>query len=174
MFHLLTLVESNIFQHLWHPVEEGYDVPANPKGIQNMHSSNKNCLVTRNVEMGWSSNVVIYTTLIDGCCKNGDIERAKELFCKMGELGLVANQYTYTEMGWSSNVVIYTTLIDGCCKNGDIERAKELFCKMGELGLVANQYTYTVLINGFFKKGLKKDGFELYEEMKHNGVFTNL
>ncbi|GMY10872.1 auxin response factor 12-like [Fagus crenata] len=47
-----------------------------------------------------------------------------------------------------------------------------LFCEIGELGLVADQYT--MLINGFFKKGLKKDGFELYEKMKQNGVFPNL
>jgi pentatricopeptide repeat protein len=49
-----------------------------------------------------------------------------------------------------------------------------LFCEIGELGLVSDQYTYTMLINGFFKKGLKKDGFELYEKMKQNGVFPNL
>lgn len=64
MFHLLTLVESNIFQHLWHPVEEGYDVPANPKGIQNMHSSNKNCLVTRNVVYRMKLMLLLQSTII--------------------------------------------------------------------------------------------------------------
>lgn len=49
-----------------------------------------------------------------------------------------------------------------------------LFCEIGELGLVADQFIYTMLINGFFKKGLKKDWFELYDKMKQNGVFPNL
>ncbi|KAF3965564.1 hypothetical protein CMV_010258 [Castanea mollissima] len=103
-------------------------------------------------------DVYSFGIVIKGCCEAGDLDRGFELLVLL------------EEMGWSPNVVIYTTLIDGCCKNGDIERAKKLFRKMGELGLVANQYTYTVLINGLFKKGLKKDGFELYEEMEHNGV----
>ncbi|MCI13266.1 pentatricopeptide repeat-containing protein, partial [Trifolium medium] len=34
-------------------------------------------------ETGFSPNVVIYTTLIDGCCKNGDVHLGKKLFSKM-------------------------------------------------------------------------------------------
>ncbi|GMH12281.1 hypothetical protein Nepgr_014122 [Nepenthes gracilis] len=37
-------------------------------------------------EVGLSPIVVIYTTLIDGCCKNGHIDRAKELFFKIPDL----------------------------------------------------------------------------------------
>jgi pentatricopeptide repeat protein len=44
-----------------------------------------------------------------------------------------------------------------------------LFCEIGELGLVADQFIYTMLINGFFKKGLKKDVFELYAETEPLG-----
>ncbi|CAK9188265.1 unnamed protein product [Ilex paraguariensis] len=45
---------------------------------------------------------------------------------------------------------------------------------MAELGLIANQYTYTVLIDGLFKNGLKKDGFDLYEKMKLDGVLPDI
>ncbi|CAI9779985.1 unnamed protein product [Fraxinus pennsylvanica] len=47
--------------------------------------------------IGYSPNVVVYTTLIDGCCKDGEVEKPKELFYKMEELGLVANQGRFSE-----------------------------------------------------------------------------
>ncbi|KAL2901286.1 hypothetical protein RDABS01_026368 [Bienertia sinuspersici] len=88
----------------------------------------------------------------------------------------------------SPNVVIYTTLVDGYCKNGAIAKAKDLFYKVEELELVGNQHTYTVLINGLFKKGLKKEGFQighckdknpweaekLVKQMSNHGLSPNL
>lgn len=78
------------------------------------------------------------------------------------------------EMSLSRNVIIYTTLINGCCKNGDIELEKKLFREMGEVGLVANRHAYTALMYGLFRKGVKKGGFELREEISRSSVLPNL
>ncbi|PIN25305.1 hypothetical protein CDL12_01955 [Handroanthus impetiginosus] len=95
-------------------------------------------------------DVYTFGILIKGCCDDGDVNRGFEVLSEMCSMGL------------SPNVV------------GEVEKAKKLFLEMGDVGLVANQYTYTVLINGFFKKGLKKDGFELYEKMKGEGALPDL
>ncbi|CAI9766802.1 unnamed protein product [Fraxinus pennsylvanica] len=93
--------------------------------------------------IGYSPNVVVYTTSIDECCKDGEFEKAKELFYKMEELGLVANQYTYT------------VLINGIFKNGLKKDKFELYEKMKLNGALLDLYTYNCVMYGYCKDALE-------------------
>ncbi|KAI9177193.1 hypothetical protein LWI28_012154 [Acer negundo] len=63
-------------------------------------------------------NVVWYGSMIDGLCKYGFINKAKELFLEMKGRGIHAN------------AVIYISLIHGLCCVGEWEEAESLFKEM--------------------------------------------
>ncbi|KAG1348224.1 auxin response factor 12-like [Cocos nucifera] len=45
---------------------------------------------------------------------------------------------------------------------------------MGEIDLIPNRFIYTVMLNGCFGKGLRNNGYQLYNQMKRRGLPTNL
>ncbi|KAK3023867.1 hypothetical protein RJ639_043998 [Escallonia herrerae] len=69
-------------------------------------------------DMGFSPNVVVYTSLIDGSCKSGDVEKRRGCFVRWG------SWYTYT------------VLINGLFKKGLKSERFELFEKVKEDGVL--------------------------------------
>ncbi|KAK3012785.1 hypothetical protein RJ639_010221 [Escallonia herrerae] len=112
-----------------------------------------------------------FDIMVKGCCENselerafesGNVEKAKGLFCKMGELGLIVNQYTYT------------VLINGLFKKGLKSEGFELFEKMKEDGVLADLRTYNSVINVYCKDGELSNAFKLFDEMLERGVTSNV
>jgi len=48
--------------------------------------------------IGQPANVVTYTSLLDGLCKNQNLHKATALFMKMKEWGIQPDKYTYTAL----------------------------------------------------------------------------
>ncbi|GJW68764.1 pentatricopeptide repeat-containing protein [Tanacetum coccineum] len=108
-------------------------------------------------------DVYMYTNLIGGLCKDGDVSGAKRVFVEMGENGC------------DPSLVTYNVLIGGLCKNGLIDEAFEVKRSMMEKGLVPDRYTYTIaLIDGFMKQGCVDEALKLKDEMFGNGVRLNV
>lgn len=63
-------------------------------------------------------DVVSYSTVVNGFCDEGLVERAQNLFEEM------------TAMGVKPNVIIYNALIKGYCKVGDTDKVVELLKEM--------------------------------------------
>ncbi|KAK0577148.1 hypothetical protein LWI29_028620 [Acer saccharum] len=94
-------------------------------------------------------------TVIDGLCKGGEVERAKDLMGKWnGERGVTPNNVTYN------------ALIDAYCKKGNLEEAKQLFEGMEKKGVRPNTFTYNILINGNCKKENFEEAKRLLEKME--------
>ncbi|KAF7041435.1 hypothetical protein CFC21_051232 [Triticum aestivum] len=70
------------------------------------------------LEENISPNVVTYTTIIDGLCKNGAASLALEMFNRM------------VEHNCSPNLHIYSSLIQALGQEGKVEEAEELFTEL--------------------------------------------
>ncbi|CAL9073193.1 unnamed protein product, partial [Musa textilis] len=105
--------------------------------------------------LGISPNLVTFTCLIDGSCKNDRFDMALDLYDRMTSLSVLPNVFTFN------------ALVDALCKKGMLWRAVEMFEKMHEIGVPANVVIYTSLINRYIKKGDfdTAKGLDLHKEM---------
>ncbi|GMN59754.1 hypothetical protein TIFTF001_028846 [Ficus carica] len=94
-------------------------------------------------------NIRTYAILLDGLCKNGELEEAMALFHNMEEKKL------------QLNIVIYNTLIGGTCKAGNLAAAKDLFCKLSFKGIQRDVRTYGIMIDGLLSGGLLGEALNL-------------
>ncbi|KAJ8641527.1 hypothetical protein MRB53_018221 [Persea americana] len=105
-----------------------------------------------------SPNTVTYNCLIDGFCKAGEIDNARELFDGM------------TEQGVPPNVITMNTIVDGMCKNGRISSALQFFKELRGKGLEGNAVTYCSLIGASLHVNNVTKAMELFEEMVNGGI----
>ncbi|RZC58586.1 hypothetical protein C5167_005882 [Papaver somniferum] len=114
------------------------------------------------VSRGIASNVVTYDTLINACCKQGDILKACKLFNEMVEKKI------------DPTVVVYTSVISGLCKEGMITEALDVFGLMEKSGMSPNLYTYNVLIDCYCKIENINQALALYSQMQVQNVQPNV
>ncbi|KAJ0616032.1 putative tetratricopeptide-like helical domain superfamily [Helianthus annuus] len=98
-------------------------------------------------------SVVTYTTLIDGFCQTGDINRSLEVFELMKRCNCAPNVYTYT------------VLVNGYCQTGTLEEAVKLLNTMYDSGVSPNVITYIILIKAYVKSGDLENAFEILNDM---------
>ncbi|KAL2334474.1 hypothetical protein Fmac_015687 [Flemingia macrophylla] len=94
------------------------------------------CLPSKGVKI----NVVIYTTMIKGLCKEGLLDEAEELLMKMEENGCPPNQCTYN---------VY---VQGLLRKYDISRTRKYLQLMKDKGFSADATTTELLIKCFSAK----------------------
>ncbi|KAK4850388.1 hypothetical protein QYF36_006350 [Acer negundo] len=102
-------------------------------------------------------NTVSYNSFIDGLCKHGLVDKAKELFLEMKGVGI------------GPDVVSFTTLIQGLCYGGKWEDAKDLIDEMVDQHVHPNVVTFTVIIDDFCKNGKIDKANELLELIVKRG-----
>ncbi|CAM8907128.1 unnamed protein product [Rhodiola kirilowii] len=105
---------------------------------------------------------ICYNTLIDGLCKDGLIDKAKELFLEMKKKDICPN------------VITYTMVIDGLCRAGKWEEAQAMFHEMLDQGLSPDIVTFSVLINALAKMGKGKEARELFLLMIQSGKMPDV
>nr|XP_017225216.1 PREDICTED: pentatricopeptide repeat-containing protein At1g20300, mitochondrial-like [Daucus carota subsp. sativus] len=66
----------------------------------------------------FEADVVVYTSLVNGWCRAGNISEAERVFSEMKEVGIQPNVYTYS------------IVIDALCRCGQITRAHDVFAEM--------------------------------------------
>jgi pentatricopeptide repeat protein len=69
------------------------------------------CMMAHN-DGSCATTVVSYTTVIDGLCKEGQVDNAYNLFCEMIDHGI------------GPNVITCSSIIDGLCKAQEIDKAE--------------------------------------------------
>ncbi|XP_038899857.1 pentatricopeptide repeat-containing protein At3g22470, mitochondrial-like [Benincasa hispida] len=102
-------------------------------------------------------DVISYSIIIDGLCKDRQEDKARELFEEMKAQGMVPD------------VISYNSLIHGFCRSGKWEEAKFLFNEMVDQGVRPNLVTFSVLIDMFCKAGKVIKAKELLEMMIQRG-----
>lgn len=110
-------------------------------------------------ETGLIPNAV---AMLDGLCKDGNVQEALKLFGLMREKGTIPE------------IVIYTAVVEGYTKAHKADDAIRIFRKMQSNGISPNAFSYTVLIQGLYKCSRLQDAVEFCVEMLEAGHSLNV
>ncbi|CAI8588722.1 unnamed protein product [Vicia faba] len=110
-------------------------------------------------ETGLIPNAV---AMLDGLCKDGNVQEALKLFGLMREKGTIPE------------IVIYTAVVEGYTKAHKADDAIRIFRKMQSNGITPNAFSYTVLIQGLYKCSRLQDAFQFCVEMLEGGHSLNV
>ncbi|CAL1354513.1 unnamed protein product [Linum trigynum] len=135
-----------------------------------------------------SRSTLLWNVLINGCCKNGDIVKAMELFHTMpgrdvaswnslinGFLtaGLLDKANAAFEQMPEKNVVTWTTMVNGFSQNGDNEKALSVFYRMLEENVRPNDFTVVSALSACAKLGAVEAGLRIHKYIKDNRFRLN-
>lgn len=98
-------------------------------------------------------DVVMYSTIINGLCKKGEVKGAIQCLRFM------------EKEKCQPDAITYNTIIDGLCKRGLVDDALDLFCEMNNKGVRFTVVTYTSLIHGLFNSGQWEEALLLFKTM---------
>ncbi|XP_068662707.1 putative pentatricopeptide repeat-containing protein At5g37570 [Aristolochia californica] len=133
-------------------------------------------LHTHVVKLGFSSNKVVETVLLDMYSKCGAVPDARQVFDSMREKDIVswtAMVSGYAKAGQMSparelfdvmperNVVSWTAMVAGYASNGELGSARELFSQMPE----RNSVSWTAMIAGYGKCGNVPCARQLFDQI---------
>ncbi|XP_020086106.1 pentatricopeptide repeat-containing protein At3g62890 [Ananas comosus] len=100
---------------------------------------------------GMALDAVLGTSLVDMYCKCGSLERALEVFDRMGD---------------RKDVTAWTAMISGLAMHGHVHDCIDLFERMIGLGVTPNSVTFLGLLSGCTHGGLVKNGEEYFFRMR--------
>ncbi|KVI04086.1 pentatricopeptide repeat-containing protein At2g21090 [Cynara cardunculus var. scolymus] len=103
--------------------------------------------------IGFLSNLVLCSSMIDCYAKCGEMSDARKLFDEMPK----------------RDVLAWTTMVSGYAKWGDMELARGLFDDMPE----KNPVSWTSLISGYSRNSSGHEALELFTDMMARGVKPN-
>jgi pentatricopeptide repeat protein len=106
-------------------------------------------------------DVIVYTSLVHGWCRAGDISKAEEVFSDMKVAGVKPNVYTYS------------IVIDSLCRCGQITRAHDVFSEMIDAGCDPNAVTFNSLMRVHVKAGRTEKVLQVYNQMKRLGCVAD-
>ncbi|KAF5941199.1 hypothetical protein HYC85_022366 [Camellia sinensis] len=128
-------------------------------------------------KVGCFPSVVTFNALIDGLCKDGDLDEAHLLFYKM-EIG--RNPSLFLRLSQGTDRVLDSaslqTMVAKLCDSGLILKAYKLLMQLADSGVLPNITTYNILINGFSKArniNREEDAFGVFDQMKKNGCMPS-
>ncbi|XP_035835786.1 pentatricopeptide repeat-containing protein At3g22470, mitochondrial-like [Helianthus annuus] len=146
---------------------------------------------------GLVPGIVTYNSLLNGYCKNQNIEKAMQMFREMAGEGLKPDVVTYNTMlqglfkvgrcvaarklfdemhaqGQIPNQNTYRIVLEGLCNNRQVEEALSLFQLMGDSKLNSDIVVYTILIDGAGKCGKFHIARNLFHGLSVKGLKPNV
>ncbi|KAK7283433.1 hypothetical protein RIF29_12949 [Crotalaria pallida] len=102
-------------------------------------------------------DVIVYTSLVHGWFRAGNILKAEEVFRDMKVAGIKPNVYTYS------------IVIDSLCRCGQISRAHDVFSEMIDVGCDPNVVTFNSLMRVHVKAGKTEKVLQVFNQMKRLG-----
>lgn len=102
--------------------------------------------------------LVVFNTLIDACCRVGDIDSSAQLFTDMMNADCLPD------------LITYSTLIKGYCTRGELDKAMELFALMRNKGIVPDAIVFNSLLDGAAKQQMPGLCEEIFHEMVEAGI----
>uniref|UniRef100_A0A1J3IAY1 Pentatricopeptide repeat-containing protein, mitochondrial n=1 Tax=Noccaea caerulescens TaxID=107243 RepID=A0A1J3IAY1_NOCCA len=103
-------------------------------------------------------DVVNYTIIVDGLCKEGFLIKALDL-CSFAK-----------QRGVTLNIITYNSLINGLCQQGCLVEALRLYDSLEK----PSEVTYGILIDNLCKEGLFLDAENLLDRMESKGLVPNI
>lgn len=109
-----------------------------------------------------SMDVIDYTIILDGLCKEGFLKKALDLCTVAKQRGIILN------------IITYNTLVHGLCQQGCLVEALRLFDSLEKIGLVPSHVSYGILIDSLCKEGLFLDAEKFLDTMVYKGLVPNI
>ncbi|KAL2469488.1 Pentatricopeptide repeat-containing protein [Abeliophyllum distichum] len=95
-------------------------------------------------------SVLLWNVIVNGCCKNGELKKALELFEVMPQ----------------RNIGSWNSMINGLMRNGEVQHAVEFFDRMEERNVVS----WTTIVHGLSQNGMQEKGVrDVYEDGEGGG-----
>ncbi|KAG0490743.1 hypothetical protein HPP92_007606 [Vanilla planifolia] len=105
---------------------------------------------------GYRQDLQCFNSLLDALCKSRRVRKATSLFRTLkGRFGV--------------DIVTYNILAEGWCRLKRTATALDVLKDMVDSGLEPTLTTYNILLNGFFRSGQVKEGWEFFVQMKKRG-----
>ncbi|KAL5703245.1 hypothetical protein ACHQM5_028360 [Ranunculus cassubicifolius] len=104
-------------------------------------------------ERNKGESILLWNVVINGCCKEGDVRRAREIFEAMPE----------------RNVGSWNSMINGFLMKGELEKGRLLFEEMPERDVVS----WTTMIAGLSQNENHEQALDMYRRMLDEGVKPN-
>ncbi|KAJ4967968.1 hypothetical protein NE237_014669 [Protea cynaroides] len=98
-------------------------------------------------------SILLWNILINGCCRAGDLRKARELFDAMPD----------------RNTGSWNTMVNGFVKQGELEQARTFFDRMPGKNVIS----WTTMISGLSEKGYHEQALDLFYRMLGEGVRPN-
>jgi len=108
---------------------------------------------------GCPMNVILYTTLIKGFSRAGELQQAMEMYRDM-----------IADPNVSPDLITFSVLIKANCDSDKLEEALRLLEEMVELGLKPDEVIFNNLIAGCARLGNVALGKQLYNDMVQSGI----
>ncbi|CAN7121024.1 unnamed protein product [Brassica rapa subsp. narinosa] len=137
------------------------------------------------VSKGLKPSVATYNSMVDGWCKEGEIELAMSCMARMYEDEKDPDVVTYTSLIHGlcasgrpgeaiSRWITFMALVQGLCKCGLSSEALVYFREMEEKDMEPDSGVYVFLVISFLLSGNISAGFGIFREMVCKGRFPVL
>ncbi|KAL2920663.1 hypothetical protein RDABS01_012154 [Bienertia sinuspersici] len=167
-FHLMMSLlceegKVDLARQLWDKILESGSIPS-VVYVNFRLSKEKTVTLTNDVDYkGYKPSAVIYTALMDGYFKNGEVEKALKVFDEMVIKGV------------NCKALAYNTVISGLCQNGQTSQAKKVLEKfIVEANFKPSFTTYNFLIDGFTKECDTESASSFSTEMSNKGFSADV
>ncbi|OAY51393.1 pentatricopeptide repeat-containing protein At1g20300, mitochondrial [Manihot esculenta] len=105
----------------------------------------------------FEADVIVYTNLVRGWCRAGNMPEAERVFREMKMAGIKPNVYTYS------------IVIDALCRCRQINRAYDVFAEMLDVGCEPNSVIFNNLMRVHVNAGKTEKVLQVYNQMKWLG-----
>jgi len=109
-----------------------------------------------------SPTVVAYNTVINGFFKEGNVNKACDLFNDMVQQGI------------SPNLMTYNSVVDALCKARAMDKAEAVLRQMVDKGVLPDNRTYNNLIYGYSSMGQWKEAVRVFKDMASQGILPDV
>ncbi|RYQ96721.1 hypothetical protein Ahy_B08g092575 [Arachis hypogaea] len=145
------------------------------------------------IERGQQPDIITYTILMDGYCRNNEVDKARNLFDMVIERGFVPDVWSYNILikGYVKikrvdealslmksknivpNIITNNSLVDGLCKAGRISHAWEIVTKMHYCGQPSPDVnTYNIFLDYLCKNQHLDEAIKLFKRLMYERSFV--
>lgn len=137
------------------------------------------------IRLGFESDLHLCNSLLDMYAKNGDMDRAEEVFANMPEVSVVSWNIMIAGCGQKCNSekaieylqkmlscrfepdeVTYINMLAACVKSGDIKTGRQIFDYMA----CPSTSSWNAILSGYIQVGNHKEAIKLFREMQFRYV----
>ncbi|KAE9454967.1 hypothetical protein C3L33_13131, partial [Rhododendron williamsianum] len=109
--------------------------------------------VRKMIDSGCEPDIVTFNTLINGSCRNGKVQEAKQLLEQATRKGLMPTKLTYTP------------IVQGYSKFGMMNDAVSCINRMMQRCISPDEYTYSIMVDGYVKQHDLNGALRMFTQM---------